>query len=151
MTTATPGYRSTPRGATLLGPLASTALVGLAAVVLGALLSGSAAATGAVIGAATVCVFFAFGAVVLGVVTRLAPQTSLLVALLTYLLQVVALGLVFFAVSRSGLESAVDTRWTGGTVIVCTLVWLVAQVIATTRVRQPIYDLPSEAEEANGR
>jgi hypothetical protein len=45
----------------------------------------------------------------------------------------------------------VDTQWTGGTVIVCTLVWLVAQIVASTRVRQPIYDLPSEAEEANGR
>jgi hypothetical protein len=36
----------------------------------------------------------------------------------------------------------VHAGWLAGTVIVATLVWLVAQTVAATRSRQPIYDLP---------
>lgn len=89
-----------------------------------------------------VCGFFATGTVVLDVVASLAPATSLLVALLTYTLQVVLVGLVFVALNRSGmLEDTVDARWLGATVIAGTLGWLVAQVVATMRTRIPVYEL----------
>lgn len=150
MTTETPGNGTPARGVSVLGPLVSTGLVGAAAVVLGASVSGTSAAAGAAIGAAMVCLFFGFGAVVLGVVARVAPETSLLIALLTYLLKVVAIGLVFVALTRSGaLDRGIDGQWLGGAIIVCTLVWIAAQVIATVRSRQLIYDLPCEAEEAS--
>lgn len=152
MTTETPSYRATRRGVTVLGPLVSTALVGLGAVVAGAVAAGSPGAAGAAIGVTMVCLFFAFGAVVLGAVATVAPAASLLVAMLTYTLKVVLIALVFLGLQRSGaLETAVDPRWLGGTVIACTLVWLVTQIVVSARVRQPIYDLPSSAEEASVR
>ena len=151
MTTETPGNGTPARGVSVLGPLVSTGLVGAAAVVVGALVSGPAAAAGAAIGAAMVCIFFGFGAVVLGVVARISPEASLLIALLTYLLKVIAIGLVFVALTRSGaLDGSVDARWLGGAIIGCTFVWLTVQVIAAMRTRLLIYDLP-DGEEANTR
>ncbi len=152
MTTATPGYKPTRGGASVVGPLLATGLVGALSSALGALLSGSAAASGALIGTLMVGFFFTFGAVVLGAVAKIAPATSLLIALLTYTLKVVLIGLVFVGLSASGaLESAIDARWLGGTVIVCTLVWLTTQIVVTMRSRQPIYDLPSDGQEASVR
>jgi ATP synthase protein I len=136
----------------MLGPLVSTGLLGAAVVVLGALVSGSSAAAGAAIGAVMVCLFFGFGAVVLQVVARIAPEASLLIALLTYLLKVVAIGLVFVGLTRSGaLDGSVDANWLGGAIVACTLVWVSAQVTVNMRTRQLIYDLPQDGEEANTR
>lgn len=159
MTTApakTPGHRVSAAGPAVRGPLLLTSLAGLVAVVLGGLLTGAPAALAAALGTAMVAFFFGFGAVVLGVVARLAPAASLLVAMLTYTLKVVLLGVVFLALTRSGaVENELDPRWLGGTVIACTLVWLIAQVVASTRTRQPLYDLPArtpvEGSEASVR
>jgi ATP synthase protein I len=132
-------------------PLAETSSSGTAAVVLGALVAGSPAAAGATIGHVMVCVFFAFGAV-LGVVAKVAPAASMLVALLTYTLNVVLVGLVFVGLARSGaLQDAVAPRWLAGAVIACTLVWTTTQIVVATRTRQPIFDLPSDGQEASVR
>jgi hypothetical protein len=120
-----------------------TLALGAVAVPVAALMSGASGASGAAIGAGMVLVFFGFGAVTVNAVAALSPAASLLVALLTYVLQVVAVGLVFLALDASGaLGSTVDAGWVAGTVIVATLCWLVAQVVAATRSRQPLYDLP---------
>jgi hypothetical protein len=139
---------ASPRwGGLLVGPLSASVLV-LAALVL----ADGAAALGAAIGGLLVCFVFAFGALVLGVIAKVAPAASLLVALLTYTLQVVLVGLAYVALSGNGaLEGPVDPRWLSGAVIACTLTWTVTQVIVSTRVRQPIYDLPSGRPEANVR
>jgi ATP synthase protein I len=113
---------------------------------LGAVVSGTSAVVGAAVGTALVVLFFALGALVLDVVAGLVPALSMLVALLTYTLKVVLVGLVFVALSRSGLlEDTIDARWLGAAVIAGTLVWLVAQIVASVRTRQPLYDLPSES------
>ena len=136
----------------MLWALLATGVAGLAAVVLGGVLDGSAAALGSTIGAVMVCLFFGAGAVVLGVVARLAPAASLLIALLTYTLKIVLIALVFVGLSRSGaLDGTVDAQWLGGTVIACTLVWIAAQITSSMRSRQPLYDLPSQAQEASVR
>ncbi|MGI8901058.1 MAG: hypothetical protein ACR2HA_09035 [Nocardioides sp.] len=123
--------------------LVVTLVTGLAACVAGALVAGSAGFLGALIGTGMVAFFFASGALVLDLVAGIAPSASLLVALLTYTLQVVLVGLVFVGLQRSGaLESAVDADWLGGTVIVTTSGWLLAQVRASVRTRVPLYDLP---------
>ena len=156
MTTAPPPPGSGSRPA-LVGPVVRKAFVwtlaaGVLAAVAAALLSGGPAALGAAIGAGLVCAFFGFGALVLGVVATASPAASLLVALLTYTLQVVLVGMVFVALGRSGvLDKTVDAGWLGGTVIAGTLVWLVAQIVAHTRTRQPLYDLPSHGPEAGAR
>ena len=74
----------------------------------------------------------------------LVPAASLLVALLTYTLQVLVLALVFAALSRSGLlDDASTARWLAGAVIAGTVAWMVAQIVLTARLRLPVYDLPS--------
>jgi ATP synthase protein I len=152
MTTATPRDTNATVRSVVRGALVATLAAGVVATVLGGLLGGPAAALGAGIGVGMVAFFFAFGALVLNLVARVAPALSLLVALLTYTLKVFLIGLVFVALNRSGaLDGAVHPAWLGGTVIACTLVWLVAQIILSTRVRQPLYDLPSRAEEASVR
>lgn len=124
----------------------ATLLVGLLTLGLAALVSGAPAAAGAAVGAGMVLVFFGTGGVVVNAVASVSPTASLLVALLTYTLQVVLVALVFSALSTSGaLDEAVDRTWAGSTVVVATLVWLVAHIISATRSRQPLYDLPEQA------
>lgn len=144
MTTAQP----TPRtGKPVLGPLSVVAPVGLLMVVLGALASGSPGAAGAAVGAALVCVVFVSGTAVVGLVSTVAPGASLLVALLTYTLQVLAVALVYLGLSERGaLDGPVDPRWLSAAVIACTLVWTVAQIVVSVRARQPIYDLDHGTE-----
>ena len=117
--------------------------LGVVAVVAGWLVEGAPAAYGAAIGALIVLGVFGFGSFVVNTVAALMPTAALLVALLTYTLQVVAMGLVFVALSGSGLlGDTLDREWLAGTVIAGTLVWVVCQIVATMRVRIAIYDLP---------
>jgi ATP synthase protein I len=121
----------------------TTIALAVVAALLAALLSGGPAALGASIGFAMVLAFFGLGALTMDVVATVSPGASLLVALLTYTLQVVAVGVVFLALDASdALGSTVHAGWLAGSVIVATLGWLVAQTVAATRSRQPIYDLP---------
>ena len=149
MTTAQPTPR---RGRPVLGPLSVSASLGLVLVLVGAVVTGSSGAAGAAIGATMVCLVFAFGAVVLGVVALVAPAASLLVALLTYTLQVVLVGLVYMGLNGGGaLDGTVDPKWLSGAVIACTLAWTTTQIVVVTKARRPIYDLPSREEEASVR
>jgi hypothetical protein len=126
-----------------------TLVVGTVAVLLAALVTGAPGALGAAIGVGMVLVFFGFGALTVNAVAAVSPGASLLVALLTYVLQVVAVGVVFVALRSSGaLDGTVDAGWVAGTLIAATVCWLVAQVVAATRSRQPLYDLPAGAGEA---
>ncbi|MDT0200991.1 hypothetical protein [Nocardioides sp. AE5] len=121
---------------------ASTLAIGLVATLVGAFAAGSSAAWGALAGTLLVLVVLGGGTYVVSVVAQVMPSMSLLIAMLTYLLQVVLMGLVFLAMSRSGaLDGPVDARWLAGVVIVGTLLWLGAQIVLTTRLRLPAYDL----------
>ena len=121
--------------------------LGVVAVVAGSLVAGAPAAYGAAIGALIVLGVFGFGSFVVNTVAALMPTAALLVALLTYTLQVVAMGLVFVALSGSGLlGDTLDREWLAGTVIAGTLVWVVCQIVLTMRARIAIYDLPEGSE-----
>jgi ATP synthase protein I len=149
MTTEQPRTR---RGLSVLGPLSVTSTVGLVLVALGAVLTGPSGAVGALIGTGLVASVFAFGAVAVGLVALVAPAASLLVALLTYTLQVVLVGLVYVGLSSGGaLDGPVDARWLSAAVIACTLAWTTTQIAVTLRARQPVYDLPSHESEASVR
>lgn len=151
MTTAGTGSRPPRPGVHLMGPLASAGLAGILVAAVGVLVSGSPAVAGAVLGTGLVCAVFAFGGLVLGVVATVAPGASMLVALLTYTLEVVLLALVLVGLNGSGvLDGPVDRRWLAGAVIVCTLVWITAQLVSHVRTRQPLYDLPSQPPREGG-
>lgn len=133
-------------GSVLLGAAAAALVVGLATVLVGALAGGTAAAFGALAGTLLVVAVFALGAGAVHLVAGVLPAASLLVALLTYTLQVVAMALVFAALSGSGLlDSVLHRAWLAGAVIGGTVAWLVAQVVLTSRLRIPAYDLPGKA------
>ena len=120
MTTApaTNGSTTRPdRPATVGGQVRSAALatlvLGVAAVVAGLLLSGPSAAAGAAVGFGMVLVFFGTGAVVVSAVASVSPVASLMVAMLTYTLEVVLVALVFVALERHAAPSTAPStaRW----------------------------------------
>ncbi|MBA2956613.1 hypothetical protein GON03_01090 [Nocardioides sp. MAH-18] len=144
MTTET---RNAPRDrgtVALVRTAGATLALGLLVVLAGALTSGSAAAYGALVGTLIVVGVFGFGTFAVNAVATLMPSAALMFALLTYTLQVLAMGLVFVALSGSGLlDDEISREWLGGTVIAGTLGWLTVQVVLSTSRRIPIYDLPA--------
>lgn len=136
MTTATPRQQPAMRVPGVRWALGVTVAVGLSAVVLAAVLGGSEQVLGALAGTALVAVFFLFGMVNTALAAAFAPRTALLVAMLTYTVQVVGLGILLVALSRSeAAGESLDVRWLAGTVIVGALGWTVALVVDA--LRQP--------------
>ena len=115
-----------------------TLLVAIAASGLSLVTAGEPQLLGALAGSAMVACFFVFGMVNTALAAAFAPRVALVVALLTYTLQVVALGLVLVTVSRSGLTpDRLDVRWLAGTVIVGALGWTVALVLDALATTEP--------------
>ena len=133
-----------------LAPLWRVALVpsvvaGLACAAVGAGTVGSAAMWGALLGTVIVTGFFWFGQVVLYALRSIEPGLFLVVGLLTYVLQVVALLAVFASFRRGqGWTEQVSGRSLGVTVIVCTAIWTVGLVVASHFSRVPLYDASSQ-------
>jgi ATP synthase protein I len=109
-------------------------LVGGIGVALGLAVGGRPQALGAVLGAGLMTGFYLFGTVTVSLVAAYAPRASLLVAMLTYVLQVGVLALVLAEVqAKPGAASDLDVRWVGGTVIVATVVFMVVLVVHALR------------------
>jgi ATP synthase protein I len=103
-----------------------------AAVVLVA--AGPDQARSVLLGILLVCGFFLFGALNTGLAAAYAPALSLLVALLTYTLQIVVLGAMLVWVRRADPPPAgLDPAWLGGTVVAGTLLWTVVLVLRALR------------------
>jgi len=152
MTTDKHPIRLTTSRSVIVAALGVTVVVGIALVVLAVLTADAAAVRGAAVGIGMVALFFGLGGLALNAVAGAMPAASLLFAMLTYTLQVLLVALLFVGLRNSGLlDSTLDRQWIGGAVIVGTITWLLAQIVATTRVRQPVYDLPSGDEEAGAR
>lgn len=110
------------------------AVVAAAGAGLGLAVGGRPQASGAVLGAGLMTAFYLVGTVTVALVTAYAPRASLLVALLTYVLQVAALALVLAEVqSSAGAGTTLDVAWVGGAVVVATVVWLVLLVVRALR------------------
>lgn len=142
MTTETNQVTRNQGSRVLLGATAGSLLAGLGLAAVGTLVAGSPAAYGALVGTALVVLVFAGGSFAVNEVARILPAASLLVALLTYTLQVVLMAVVFAALSRSGaLDESLARAWLGGAVIAGTVGWILLQVVLATRVRIPVYEL----------
>jgi len=125
---------------------AASALAGLLVVGAGFAAGGPPGGWGAGVGALLVTAVLTSGAAVVTVVARVLPAASLLVAMLTYTLQLVLVVLVMVALAGSpAVADRLSATWFAGAVIACALAWTVAQVVVTTRVRIPVYDLPDDA------
>lgn len=133
----------------LVRTAAATLVAGALLVAAGTILGGRPGLLGALIGGLLTVGVFTFGAFAVDAVAGVLPGAALLVALLTYTLQVVVMALAFVALSRSGaLGDTVSRGWLGGSVIAGTLVWMVVQVVLSMSRRTPIYDLPEGAHGA---
>lgn len=148
MTTATRIMR--PSSAT--GVLARTAVAAfvllIAVSLLGLAVDGSRGALGALVGGGIVFGVFAFGTLMTNAVAQLMPHFSLLIAMLTYLLQLLVVLVLMVALDASGsLGSTLARGWIAAGVITLALGWTWVQLLLTVRVRVPVYQLPEAGAE----
>lgn len=130
----------------LLGGSAVTLVLGGLIALVGWGVHGAAAGFGALVGTALVVLVYGFGTVVVQAVTSMRPSASLLVAMLTYTLQLLVLLAAFVALQNSGLLAGdLDRRWVGGSVVAATVGWLTTQVWIAIHARVPTYDVPTRA------
>lgn len=146
MTTETKHRPRDPGLGVLLGAASVALGAGALLVLVAGLTGGRPEALGAAVGAGATITVLAFGSFVVHVVATVMPSASVLVALLTYALQIVVLGAVFLGLSRSGeLGEGVHREWLAAGLVAGTLVWTVAQIWLGARARIPLYDLPVHA------
>jgi ATP synthase protein I len=112
-------------------------------VTLVAALSGSRAdALGALVGGSIAWCFFLFGSLVVETATRMAPSVAMLMALMTYTLQVLLVALVFALLKASGaVDTTLTGTWLAAGVVGATLAWTIGQLVASSRARVPAYDI----------
>jgi len=129
----------------LRAALVSSLLTGAVAVALSLALGGASGLVGSLVGVALVVGFFLVGHLVLTVLRSVSPALLLLVALLTYGLQVTIL-LAAYAVFRSHETWSDDVSSTalGLTAIGCTVAWTAGLVVAARRDRTPLFEVGGE-------
>ncbi|WP_148614801.1 hypothetical protein [Nocardioides rubriscoriae] len=124
--------------AVLAGSASAVVVAALAAV-----FDGSAGLVGALTGAGVTLLVLATGFAAVDLVAGLMPTASLVVALLTYTLQVVLLAALLVVLrGADGLEQTLAPGWFAGGVITVALAWTVCLVWHAMRARIPLYDLP---------
>jgi ATP synthase protein I len=132
---------------TPLAPLVRAAilpglLVGGASAVVAGLAWGSAGLWGVLVATVLVTGFFTFGQLVLHAVRWLDPGALFLIAMLTYLMQVVVLLAVFASFRKNpALGDAVSAKAVGVTVIVMAVTWSIGLMAAARRERIPVFDV----------
>ncbi len=112
----------------------------VATTLVAALAGGSREALSALAGAGVVLVFFLFGMTIVSMAARVMPGASLMVAMLTYVLQVVALALVAAQVPSTPVGEDIAAGWLAAGVIAATFAWMGGVLLAT--VRLPLTPLP---------
>ncbi len=127
---------------------------GLAISAAGLLVDGRSGLLAGLVGTAVVVGVLFSGALVVTVVADLLPGASLMVALMTYTLQMVLLAAVLIPLSDTAwADDNLTAGWLAAAVITGALIWTAAQVLLATRVRIPVYDLPAPeaTTQADGR
>jgi hypothetical protein len=145
MTTTARPAEGQPRGRTsqvlLVAGLCVAGAVALATLVAG-LGGGRTEALGALAGGSIALGFFLFGSLVIEMATRMVPQLAMLMALLTYILQVALVALVFVVLTSSGaVGTTLSGGWLAGGVIVATMAWTAGQLVGSAKARIPAYDI----------
>ena len=114
-----------------------TSVAGLVAVVLGGILGGGHGALGAALGAVIAITFFAAGQYA---VTRLLdsrPEMALTGGLLVYVTQILVL---FVLIALLKGQEWLDVKWFAGTIVLCTFVWIGAQLWTVNRIKTLIVE-----------
>ena len=119
------------------------AVAGVLVTAAAAVVAGWPGVFGALLGTAIVGAFFTVSAVIVARVGRENPSLVMLAALATYVVKIVALGLVMVLIPR---DAVVDSRWMAGAIGVGLFGWLGAQ-LRTVWTRQILYVDPTAAAE----
>lgn len=120
--------------------------------VVGLVTDGSSAAWGAAVGGGIALAIFGLGTAVVHAVAGLMPAASLMVALLTYTLQLTLMAVLVIGLDRSGtLGETLARGWFAAAILATTFAWLTTQIWQATHLRLPAYDLPAERPEASAR
>jgi ATP synthase protein I len=130
--------------AVLRAALIPTLVVGVIAVIAGFALRGTAGGVAAILALVIVVGFFASGQYVLGRILSSNPQLMLSGGLLLYLTQILVL-FVLIALLRDA--TWLDPRVFAAVVVVLTLVWTTAAVLASLRTKV-LYVEPDTEEDA---
>jgi hypothetical protein len=148
----TESMQVTRRGASpLLGAGVAGALAVVVLAVVGGVVDGAPGVTGALVGGGLTLAVFALGVGLVDVAARVLPAASLMVALLTYTLQLLVLAIAVVVLDRSGLAGdEVSRGWFAAGVIAVTVLWLLGQVVAATRQRIPAFEEPLAAPSPGG-
>jgi ATP synthase protein I len=111
-----------------------TAPAALVMVALSAILGGVKGLLGALLGVGLFVVFFGISAIAMSRAARHSPQATMVTAITTYLVKIVAL--LFLVVRFSG-TTAFNGKLFGFTVVVCVVAWTTAQVLVSARLKVP--------------
>lgn len=144
MTTERPrsNARDSAAGAMLRGAVLPSIAVSAVCVGVATWAVGESGLWGSLLGAGLVLVFFSMSLVALGATARLDPTLTLLIALALYTAKIIALAVAFVVLNGAGLMGdPFDRTALGVTVIVCTLVWTILEIVASVKHREPLYDL----------
>jgi ATP synthase protein I len=142
MTTESKQVRRPLGLAPLLGAASCALGSGLLLMLVALLVSGGSAAGPVMGGAALAIAVFLFGSLTVSLVATVLPSASLMVALLTYVLQLLLMTVVLagLAASSTVLDGS-RGRWLAGGVVAAALTWSLTQLVLATRRRIPVYDL----------
>ncbi|MFL6109474.1 MAG: hypothetical protein ACJ72L_21120 [Marmoricola sp.] len=147
MTTNTAPQDRTPR---VLVAAVFWVLVSIVVTAATGLSQGMTEARSALLGGGIVVAFFVFGAVVVGTAARLVPGTAVMIAMVTYTLQVVLVGLVFAALTdSSAFDSALSAGWLAAGLIVGTFAWMAGQLVTTLRTPIAPWEGPVSTDDAD--
>jgi len=86
------------------------------------------------LGVGLVVVFFGISAVAMSWAARKSPQVTMVTAVSTYLVKIIAL---LFLVARYSGTTAFNGKLFGLTVVVCVVVWTTAQALVAARLKVP--------------
>jgi len=111
-----------------------TAAAALVMVVLSAIAGGGKGLVGALLGVGLVAIFFGISAAAMSWAARKSPQVTMVTAISTYLVKILAL---FFLVVRYSGTTAFNGKLFGLTAIVCVLTWTTTQVLVSARLKVP--------------
>jgi ATP synthase protein I len=111
-----------------------TAIAALVMIVLSGALGGSKGLVGALIGVALVVAFFGVSAAAMSWASRKSPQVTMVTAVSTYLIKILAL---FYLVVRYSATTAFNGKMFAFTVFVCVVVWTSAQALVSARLKVP--------------
>jgi ATP synthase protein I len=111
-----------------------TAVPAVVMIVLSAILGGTKGLVGALLGVALFTAFFGISAVAMIWASRKSPQVTMVTAVSTYLVKIIAL---LFLVARYSGATAFNGKLFGFTVVVCVVVWTSAQALVSARLKVP--------------